>query len=499
MLARGGGARKMRYDAVQIMHSRAERLQTLAVFAAAAALMGWGIGRGSVFNGDDALYAQFVREMRERGDLLHLRLDGAIIHQRPPLYPWLLWLSTAIFGETIFALRLPAVLAAAGCAALTFRLGLRVFSPVTAAIAGALLPTLGMEFLYARSVTSDTTLAFFILLAMVLYLDGRHLAAGAAMGLALMTKQVVGLMPLLAPAAAFLAGGRGALPPARRLLGALGVTLAVLAPWHLAMTAMHGGRFWAGYLGWNVLHRASTSVLSPTSADFYLGVLWRKEREIVLVALVGLAVVAVRAARRRTPEDVLLLLWPLAVLGAFTLARSRFDYYLLPAYPALALLLAAPLELVAARRAALAGALGVALIAGSVALHVPQRMRAPDPFVELRSLAERMRELSRPDDPLYCIEEMYLLPRYYSHRPTYYVIVNKRYWESLQGIEIFREPGTVLFWPSRRIPERLAEQPRWYAIQRKETLDDVPPPRDSFLAAQTPRYVLYTNVPPPGP
>lgn len=473
----------------------------LAVFAASAALLGWGIGRGGLYNGDDAIYAQFVREMRETGDLWHLRLDGTVIHQRPPLYPWLLYLSTAIFGEHKFAFVLPAVLAAAGCAALVLRLGLRVGTPLQAVVAALLLPTLGMEFLYARTVTSDTTLTFFVLLSITLFVEARErpraiYGAGAALGAALMTKQVVGLMPLVAPAALFLAGGRAALPPARRLLGGLGVAAAVAAPWHLVMLALHGGAFLEGYIGYNVLHRASASVLAETSPDFYARVLWRKEGPVVLVAAVGFALVAARAATRRSPGDVLIALWPAGVFGAFTLAASRFDYYVLPAYPALALLIAAPLAPIEARRPALAAALGAALVATSALSHVPKRLEIPDPFRELRVLAETARQVSEPGDPLFVIDELYLVPRYYARRPTFMVVLDRAEYDRWMTIELFREPGTVVYTPPAEVSGRLAAMPRYFAIAPRRLLSQVRPPPGAWLVRGTARYVLYTNVPP---
>ncbi|MBI4511840.1 MAG: 5'-nucleotidase C-terminal domain-containing protein [Deltaproteobacteria bacterium] len=474
-------------------------LISCVLFASAVGLLTWGIGAGSVFNGDDATYALIAREMREGGDLLHLRLDGTVLHQRPPLYPWLLALSTSLLGETIFALRLPAVLMAAGTCVLVVRLGRLFLSPVTAIIAGALFPTLALEFLYARAVVSDTTLAF--LVTLTIYLLVRSLekppalwGAAVALGLALMTKQVVSLLPLVALVAAWLVRGRAGLPSGKRLAMAGTLALAIAAPWHVTMLLIHGRDFLSGYLGFNVIARATSSVLAPTSPAYYLQVLWSKEGPIALLALAGIPVLIARAALRRSATDALVPLWFGVVFIGFSLASSRIDYYLLPAYPALVLLLCAPLELVG-RVPVVNAVLGIALVAASAGTHLPKRLKAVDPSGEIKQLAETVASVSRPEDPLFVVDELHFAARFYSRRPTMPVVTRKPNYQRLMGIELFREPGNMLYVPASEVGARLAKLPRYFAIQPMSDLERAPPPSDSILVARTSRYVLYTNVP----
>src|SRR5262249_57082890 len=60
------------------------------------------------------------------------------------------------------------------------------------------------------------------------------------------------------------------------------------------------------------------------------------------------------------------------------------SYYLLPAYPALALAMMRPLALL---RPALAAAAGAALVAASAVAHLPQRIGDTDRSPEIRALA----------------------------------------------------------------------------------------------------------------
>jgi 4-amino-4-deoxy-L-arabinose transferase-like glycosyltransferase len=453
--------------------ARAEARLDLAlaagVFACAAAVVAWRLGAASLFNGDDCTYAGFVREMQRSGDPWHLRFDGHIVHQRPPLYPWLLAISVKLWGASEWALRLPGALATAGTAAATFLLGRRLIGRAPAIVAGLLMPTLAMPFLYARAVTSDATLVFACTAAIALATRERWAWAGAALGVALMTKQVVGLLPIVALVPPIVARGRAGLPPARGVARAAIACALVAAPWHVLMLAWHGRAFLDGYLGFNVLHRSEALLLQKSSGpSYYLAVLWQKERWITLAFAAGAAVTVWRAWREpaRRERDLLLLAWPLAVLVPFSLATTRIDYYVLPAYPALALLACAPLALVPRRAAApiAAAAIGAALVTASFALHVPPRVHRADPFAELRALSQDAARLSPPGAPLLVVDELYLLPRWYADRPTTMLVTDEAAYARWRAIDPLRVADTIAYAPPDVLKARLRDTPRFVLL-----------------------------------
>jgi 4-amino-4-deoxy-L-arabinose transferase-like glycosyltransferase len=484
---------------------RQDRLVGLGLFAAACLVLGWDLGRRALFNGDDAIYASFAREMLASGDPLHLRFDGEIIHQRPPLYPWLVTLALAVLGEREWALRLPALLSLAACAPIVYALGLRLFGPerarLPAAAAALLLPTLALAFLYGRATTSDATLTLFCLLAMWAVVERRFALAGAALGLSLMTKQIVGALPLVAFLPALVARGRAGLP-ARRELGRFALAaLAVWAPWHLVMLALHGGEFVRGYIGFNVIARSTTTVLQfERGPGYYLEVLWQKERWIALLFVAGALAAAWRLAREpaRREHDLLLLVWPLAVLVPFSLVRTKVDYYLLPAYPALALLAAAPL--VRIPRRAVVAALGAVAVAASFALHVPRRVRAPDPFAELAGISRLVRAATPPDTPFFVIDELYLVPRWYADRTTFMIVTSERSHAIYRAIDPFGRSPTLVYTPPAEVGPRLAALPRWVALADRRRLGEYALPSQVQVLTASPRYLLFgAGLPaPPG-
>ncbi len=439
-----------------------------------AVLLAIGTAAGSLINGDEATYALFARGLRH-GDLLHLRLGDTVIHQRPPLYPWLLALSTGILGETAFALRLPSVLASGATAAFTFLLGERLLGRRAGIAAGLVFATLALPYLYGRSVVSDMTLTALATASIYFIATRRWLAAGLALGGALLTKQVVGLLPLVAVVA--LAWGRE--PPRRRDLAVLGgAALIAWAPWHVAMTVLDGSAFWDGYLMTNVLRRTRESLIAPTAPPYYLEVLWRKEGPLVLVGALGVALAAVGAWRRRA-GDALVLMWLVGVLAAFTLATSRIDYYLLPAYPALALAMARPLVVL---RPALTAGLGAALVVASAVAHVPQRIGDMDRSPEIRALAGA----AGPD---VVVDELPMAPELYGGRRVTLVVTRfPNYVRLLQMA--FLDPARVVWIPPEALAPYLSTRPGAVVLEIKADLRH-PVPAGARLVGETSRYVLY--------
>jgi 4-amino-4-deoxy-L-arabinose transferase-like glycosyltransferase len=446
----------------------------VGVGVVAVALLAVGTAAGSVTNGDEATYALFARGLRQ-GDFLHLRLGDTVMHQRPPLYPWLLALSTGILGETAFALRLPSVLAGGVTAAFTYLLGERLVGRRAGLVAGLLFATLALAYLYGRVVVSDMTLTAFVTLSVYLTMARRWLGAGLALGAALLTKQVVGLLPLVAVAA--LVWGRE--PPRRRDLALLAAAaFAVWAPWHVAMTVLDGRAFWEGYLGTNVLQRVRQSLIAPTGPGYYLEVLWAKEGPLVLAAAVGVAFAAVGVWRRRA-GDTLVLSWLVGVIVAFTLATSRIDYYLLPAYPALALAMARPL---AGLRPALATALGAALVAASAAVHIPPRIGDVDRSPEIRALA-------RTAAPDVVVDDLPMAPELYGGRRVTLVVTRFPHYLRLLSMA-FLDPARVIWIPSAAVAPYLSSRPGAVVLELKAEIRHAPPPGARMLG-ESPRYVLY--------
>ena len=69
---------------------------------------------------DEAIYANSATGLAERGGWLTPKVMGRFLLFKPPLLVWLAGASLKLFGISLWALRLPVVLAAAGATTLMF-------------------------------------------------------------------------------------------------------------------------------------------------------------------------------------------------------------------------------------------------------------------------------------------------------------------------------------------------------------------------------------------
>jgi 4-amino-4-deoxy-L-arabinose transferase-like glycosyltransferase len=346
---------------------------------AAAALLLPGLGALDLWAPDEPRYGQIAEELRsfEHGarGLWLLHLNDEPYTQKPPLYFWLAALAGAIPGRVSeLAARLPSALAAIALVALTAAFGRRLFAaPGRASAAhlvdagpwGALVLLTAIRFAHlGRRVQLDVLLALLETVALYAYwrlwssretaaADGRLLfLLHGAIALAVLTKGPVGLLPYAVIAVHLAWEGR--LDALRRWLPLWGVALAVLpglvwlsgAVWlapagffEEAIVTNLGPRL----IGGGDHDRAFYYYLYQLPADFlpwtplllfalYLG--WHQSRRAPSVT-----------PSERVDADAwrFLLGWLALFVVFFSAMSGKRGSYLLPAFPAAALLCGAAL------------------------------------------------------------------------------------------------------------------------------------------------------------
>ena len=104
-----------------------------------------------------------AREMTERNDYIHPYLNGRPYLEKPPLYPWLIIITSKITGKLDeFSSRLPAAISATLLVLITYQLGNMFVNP-GAGILSALMLATNYQFLSnARESVMDMNFAFFI-------------------------------------------------------------------------------------------------------------------------------------------------------------------------------------------------------------------------------------------------------------------------------------------------------------------------------------------------
>ncbi len=189
----------------------------------------------------DASHAQAAAHMVETGDLVTLKVDGIRYLEKPPLPYWVEAAFYRVFGENVFATRLPNSLAILGIALLAWAWAGRAWGKRAGFYAALGVLTAIGPFLFTRFAIPEALLTFFLLFALYSFITGlesqrpiRFYGMWAALALALLTKGLIA--PVFFAAAAIpllLLSGQWRrwrnLKPVTGLL----LFLAIAAPWHI--------------------------------------------------------------------------------------------------------------------------------------------------------------------------------------------------------------------------------------------------------------------------
>jgi 4-amino-4-deoxy-L-arabinose transferase-like glycosyltransferase len=320
-----------------------------AVFALAALLAIWNLWGYDLWAPDEPYFAEGAREMVVDGHWAVPHVNGAVSTDKPPLFFWLIALFSLPLGRvTSLTARLPSALAALGSVALTCRLGRRLAGPRSGALAALILATTYLAWDKSRSAQIDALLCFLILAALSAFeayrsgqANGRRagLLFWFAIALAVLAKGPVGLVLPLGIALVCLAVDRrlGAWSRFAPLSGPL-LFLAIISLWAVAATLSGGGEYslW-GALKKHALERALHGMHHVQPFWYYAKVI-----PVQMLPWSGLLPGAFVLAwrRRAAAADRFLLVYALFVVLLFTLSTEKRDLYVLPAYPAFALLAA---------------------------------------------------------------------------------------------------------------------------------------------------------------
>lgn len=311
-----------------------------------------GLGAAPFIDPPEGFHAAVAESLRASGDLGTLRVDGVRYFDKPPLLYWLMAVSFSVWGPTEAAARLWPALAGVGVAAATGWIGSMLSGARVGLLASLLVATNMGMFVFGREVKPDLPFIFFIVLAFagfVVAYQGRGrwglaLAYGS-LGLAALTKDFLGAVAPLGVIAAFLWITRERPYAVWAPWWGVALTIAIAVPWYAVVERQSHGFLWYTVVDNHVLNLARQRVFPdadvPLGAWQFLAVTLGAFLPWVLAAPWAIA----RALRPPWPDANarlwgLLALWSVLVIGCFTLSPFKLPHYALPAFPALALLVA---------------------------------------------------------------------------------------------------------------------------------------------------------------
>jgi len=348
------------------------RSQLIVLAVAAAVFFGCVISPPNLMDDVDAVQARIARNMLQSGDWVTARLDGVPYLEKSPLIYWMMAISMGVFGPHDWAARIPLALFTVVLVWVTMRFGHWAFGEPAGFYSGLALSTSIGLWLFTRIQIPDAILTLTIAVAMWAFLraleeDGRQWPAlmAAAIGTGLLLKGLIAALFPIGAGVVYLAVTRQLFEretwrKLRPFSGAL-VIFAIAAPWHiLAMVrnpplfdftmksepGHYHGFFWFYFFNEHVFRflnmRFPRDYNTVPRVYFWLfHLLWLFPWSAFFPALTRLSYRPVdRAGRTR----LLALCWTGFLLVFFTFSTTQ-EYYSMPCYPALALLLGSAMAL----------------------------------------------------------------------------------------------------------------------------------------------------------
>jgi 4-amino-4-deoxy-L-arabinose transferase-like glycosyltransferase len=324
-----------------------------------------GMSTIPVLDRDEARFAQATRQMLDTGDFVHIRFQDEARNQKPAGIYWLQAAAVSAFSDpaspAIWPYRLPSLIGAGLAVLLTFGLGRTLLgeapdadanAPRTALIAAVLLATALGTMAEAHIAKTDAALLAAIVagqgalgLAYVRMRAGKSVSAGiavlfwAAEIAAILLKGPIGPVLALVTAVTLLIADRDAawLRALRPLAGSI-VTVLAIAPWLYAIERATEGRFLADSIGHDFLSKLLGAQESHGAPPFYYLTLamvtfWPGSLYLAPTLIRGWQ-------RHEQPLVRFLLAWIVPAWVAMELIPTKLPHYVLPLYPALALLAA---------------------------------------------------------------------------------------------------------------------------------------------------------------
>jgi len=302
---------------------------------------------------DEARFAQASRQMLESHDFVRIRFQEEPRHKKPAGIYWLQAGAAALVGPApenpIWPYRLPSLLGAVAAVLITFAFGRRLFEDSTAALGAALVASSLLLVGEAHLAKTDAVLLASTVVAQGalgrIYVNrgagslGAAVAFWAAQGVGILVKGPILPLVSLLTAGALVAADRSAsfLKTLRPQLG-IPLLLLIVSPWVVAVTIATGGAFFRDSVGTDLLPKLISGQESHgLPPGFFLALLMVTFWPGSLFVLPALA----RAWQLRSqPGERFCLAWVIPAWVVFELVPTKLPHYVLPLYPALALLTA---------------------------------------------------------------------------------------------------------------------------------------------------------------
>lgn len=318
---------------------RSHRWQSLAFLGGSLFILFFNLWGRTLENHDYLRYAEVAKEMIRSGDWIVPRLNGEIFIHKPPLLFWLIAIPSYLYGTvTPFFARLPSAFFAWIGGIVVYLLGRQILGNSRSGfISSGVLLSSYLYFWQGRIARTDMVFSVFVLLSLYFfylgYQKGKVYLTGcsfAFIGLGGLTKGPAGLILPLSVVILFLLTQRQLRQLVQRgfLLGYL-ILGFILGSWLLPFLYL---------VGWDrAVEVWQTTRILSRHAPFYLYGL-RIWTDFAPWSIFLPFMFFYYLKKERNRAELFLILWFISLFCLLTLFPFRASKYLLPAFPALAIL-----------------------------------------------------------------------------------------------------------------------------------------------------------------
>lgn len=336
-----------------------QRFFPLIILGFALVLFFFKLGSIGFLGPDEPRYGQVAREMFERNDFITPTLLGRTWFEKPALLYWLIIGFYHLLDPCELAARLPNAIFATANLIIIYQIAKRAGGSIYGLFSSLVLASSGLYFALARATSFDMPLTFSFTAAIAAF----HLADTEkekrsfylilfyiAVGISMLAKGLVGLVLIGAIVSSYiiLTGQLRTIFTFRPFLGLL-IFLLVISLWYVPVTLKHGQLFIDEFFIQHHLQRfTSNKYHHPGPIYFFLLVIlggvfpWSAFLLKGVKSLIGVRPTGLNWFNFEDKKERLLLLtflWALIPLIFFSLSSSKLPGYILPVFPAVALLI----------------------------------------------------------------------------------------------------------------------------------------------------------------
>ena len=312
----------------------------------------------------DSSHAEAAREMYVTGDYVTLHINGVRYLEKAPLPYWLVAGSYHIFGVNEFATRLPMALSVMLLGILAIAWGTRAFGERTGIYAGLFVYTAAGVFLFTRILIPDVLLSLLIAASLFFWLSAlenrgpawKWYAGYVCIALGVLTKGVIALVfPAGSAFFYLLITGEWRRWKEFRLGSGSLLFFVIAAPWHLLAglrnTGGQGGHgfFWFYFINEHLLRFLGKRYPRdynklPWALYWSLHLVWLFPWSLYLPAAIRTAIQTRRTGAGFQDRTRLMCYLLAGLVLLFFAISTNQEYYTLPAYFPLLMLLAASIS-----------------------------------------------------------------------------------------------------------------------------------------------------------